>query len=87
MLILLLNYLHEDYQSVFLNGPTPFWELTESRLQKESVLDRLMFLEHIDDIPDNIKSSCKVLLTTHFFSHIFLINVNHTGNFIITYKL
>lgn len=70
MLILLLNYLHEDYQSVFLNGPTPFWELTESRLQKESVLDRLMFLEHIDDIPDNIKSSCKVFADdTFLFSH------------------
>ena len=60
MLTLLINYLHERYQRVVLNGQTSSWELVKSGVLQGSILGPLLFLIYINDLPDNLKSNCKI---------------------------
>ena len=69
---LLRNYLHERNQRVVLNGQISFWELIKSAVQQRSVLGPLLFVIYINDLPDNIQSTCKVFADDpSLFSHVF----------------
>ena len=69
---LLRNYLHERNQRVVLNGQISFWELIKSAVQQCSVLGPLLFLIYINDLPDNIQSTCKIFADDpSLFSHVF----------------
>ena len=77
LLNLLRNYLNERNQSVVLNGQISSWELIKSGVPQGSVLSPLLFLIYINDLPDNIQSTCKMFADeTSLFSH-FFININH----------
>ena len=66
------NYLHALYQRVVLNGQTSTWELVKSGVPQGSVLGPLMFLIYINDLPDNIQSTCKIFADdTSLFPHVF----------------
>ena len=72
LLNLIKNYLHARYQRVVLNGQTSTWELVKSGVPQGSVLGPLMFLIYINDLPDNIQSTCKIFADdTSLFSHVF----------------
>ena len=60
VLTLLTNYLHERFQRVLLNGQTSSWELVKSVVPQGSVIGLLLFLIYINDLPDNLKSTCKM---------------------------
>ena len=60
VLNLLCNYLHERYQRVVLDGQTTSWELIKSVVPQGSVLGPLIFLSYINDLQDNIQSTCKM---------------------------
>ena len=71
LLTLIKNYLHTRYQRVVLNGKTSTWELVKSEVPQGSVLGPLMFLIYINDLPDNIRSTCKIFADdTSLFSHV-----------------
>ena len=57
---LLCNYLHERFQRVVLDGQTSSWELIKSGVLQGSVLGPLIFLSYINDLQDNIQSTCKM---------------------------
>ena len=68
---LLRNYLQEHYQTVVLNGQTSSWELIKSGVLQWSVLGPFMFLMYINDLPDNIQSTCKIFADDiSLFSHV-----------------
>ena len=72
LLNLLRNYLNERNQSVVLNGQISSWELIKSGVPQGSVLSPLLFLIYINDLSDNIQSTCKMFADeTSFFSHVF----------------
>ena len=72
LLNLIKNYLHARYQRVVLNGQTSTWELVKSGVPQGSVLGPLMFLIYINDLPDNIQSTCKIFADdTSLFSLVF----------------
>ena len=71
-LLNLRNYLHERNQRVVLNGQISSWELIKSGVPQGSVLGPLLFLIYINDLPDNIQSTCKIFADdTSLFSHVF----------------
>ena len=64
--------LHARYQRVVLNGQTSAWELVKSGVSQGSVLGPLMFLIYINDLQDNIQSTCNIFADgTPLFSHVF----------------
>ena len=72
LLNLLNNYLHERNQKVVLNGQISSWELRKSGVSQGSVLCPILFLIYINDLPDNIQSTCKIFADdTSLFSHVF----------------
>ena len=66
-------------QQVVLNGQCSFRELMQSGVAQVSVLDLLLFFIYINDLPDNIKSTCKIFANdTLLFSPVF--NKNFSWN-------
>ena len=83
----LRNYLHEHNQRVILKGQISSWEMIKSGVPQGSVLGPPLFLIYINNLPDNIQSTCKIFAdNTSLFSHVF-INTNHKKNWIMTLKL
>ena len=70
LLNLIKNYLHARYQRVVLNDQTSTWEFVKPGTPQGSVLGPIIFLIYINDLPDNIRSTCKVFADdTSLFSH------------------
>ena len=66
-----MKNLHARYQRVVLNGRTSTWKLVKSGVPQGYVLGLLMFLIYINDLPDNIQSTCKIFADdTSLFLHV-----------------
>ena len=75
LLLLLKNYLKNRKQRVVLNGQTSEWTKSNSRVPRGSVLEPLLFLIYINDLPDGITSMCKIFADdTSLFSKVQHIN-------------
>ena len=59
LLLIVKNYLQNCKQRVVLNGQTSESRKTSSEVQQGSVLEPLLFLIYINDLPDGITSICK----------------------------
>ena len=60
LLRLLKNYLTGPQQRVVLNGQTSSWLNVTAGVPQGSVLGPHLFLVYINDLPDEITSSCKI---------------------------
>ena len=79
VLSLLENYLQNREQNVFLNGQTSEWIKINSGVPQGSVLGPLLFLIHINDLPDGLTSICKIFADdTSLFSKV--LNINESAN-------
>ena len=56
----MINYLEDLKQNVLLNGQTSNWKNILAGFPQGSVLDLFLFLIYINDLPDGIKSICKI---------------------------
>ena len=71
LFLLLKKYLHNREQRVVLNGQTSEWKKIYSGVPQGSVLDPLLFLIYINDVPDGITSMCKIVADdTSLFSKV-----------------
>ena len=62
LLKLLINYLEDCKQRVVLNGQTSSWKNILAGVPQGSVLGPILFLIYINDLPDGIKSICKIFV-------------------------
>ena len=60
LLSLLENYLENCKQKVVLNDQTSEWREINSGVPQGSVLEPLLFLIYLNDLPDGITSICKI---------------------------
>ena len=60
LLKLLMNYLEDCKQRVLLNGQTSSWKNILAGFPQGSVSGPILFLTYINDLPDGIKSICKI---------------------------
>ena len=68
---LLINYLEDCKQMVVLNGQTSSWKNILADVPQGSVLGPILFLIYIHDLPDGIKSICKIFADdTSLFSKV-----------------
>ena len=68
---LLINYLEDRKQRVVLNGRTSSWKNILAGGPQGSVLGPILFLIYINDLPDGIKSICKIFADdTSLFSKV-----------------
>ena len=68
---LLINYLEDCKQRVVLNGQTSSWKNILAGVPQGSVLGPILFLIYINDLPDGIKSICKIFADdTSLFSKV-----------------
>ena len=68
---LLINYLEDRKQRVVLNEQTSSWKSILAGVPQGSVLDPILFLIYINDLPDRIKSICKIFADdTSLFSKV-----------------
>ena len=71
LLKLWINYLKDRKQRVVLNGQTSSWKNILSSVPKGSVLGPILFLIYINDLPNGIKSICKIFADdTSLFSKV-----------------
>ena len=77
LLALLKDYLHNRKQRVVLNGQTSDWRKINSGVPQGSVLEPLLFLIFINDLPDVITSICKIYADdTFLFSKVYDIDIS-----------
>ena len=60
LLNLIQNYLTNRQQRVLLNGRTSKWTNILAGVPQETVLGPFLFLIYINDVPDGLKSICKI---------------------------
>ena len=71
LLVLLKDYLDNREQGVVLNGKMHKWRNINSGVPQGSILEPLLFLIFINDLPDGITSICKIFASdTSLFSEI-----------------
>ena len=63
--------MEDRKQRVALNGQTSSWKNILAGVPQDSVLDPILFLIYINDLPDGIKSICKIFIDdTSLFSKV-----------------
>ena len=67
LLNLIQDYLHSRPQRVVLNGQKFSWGKVLAGALQGPVLGQLLFLIYINNIPEGIKSICKIFAMTHRF--------------------
>ena len=63
---LLRNFLSRRFQRVILNGQTSSWKPVLAGVLEDSILDPLLFLVYINDLPNELKFRAKILANDAF---------------------
>ena len=60
------KYLSSRFQRVLLNGQTSLWRPVLEGVPKGSILDPLLFLIYINDVPNDLKCNVKLFANNTF---------------------